>query len=122
MGGEEDVWGTGECVGGRKCITARSQEDETRNGHRNANRNPRWSSLVSFRRAHLKRDMNFDHRGFTFAFRRAFRVSSSRERAVGCRRKEDVWGEGECINTNMRPVASVSLFSRSPSLERSPSL
>jgi len=33
-----------------------------------------------FQRAHLKRDMNFDHRGFRPAFRRAYRVSSSRER------------------------------------------
>jgi len=30
------------------AVTARSREDETRNGHRNANRNPRWSSKVSF--------------------------------------------------------------------------
>jgi len=50
------------------CITARSREDETRNGHRNAKRNPRWSSQVSVQKAHLKRDMNFDHRGFRFVF------------------------------------------------------
>jgi len=62
--------------------TARSREDETRNGHRNANQNSRWSFQVSFRTAHLKRAMSFDYRGFRFAFRRAFRVSSSRERAV----------------------------------------
>ena len=35
-----------------------------------------------FQMAHLKRVLNFDNRGFRFAFRRAFRVSSSRERAV----------------------------------------
>jgi len=57
--------------------TARSREDETRNGHWNAKQNPRWSSQVSFQMAHLKRDMDIDHRGFRFAFRRAFRVSSS---------------------------------------------
>jgi len=44
--------------------------------------NPRWSSQVSFLMAHLKRDLNCDHRGFRFAFRRAFRVLSSRERAI----------------------------------------
>ena len=35
-----------------------------------------------FERKHLKRDMSFNHRGFQFAFRRAFRVSSSRERVA----------------------------------------
>ena len=62
--------------------TARSREDETRNGHRNAKRNPRWSSQVTFQMAHLKRDLNFDHRRIRFAFRQAFRVSSSQERAI----------------------------------------
>ena len=62
--------------------TTRSLEDLTPNARRNAQRNPRWSSQVSFQAAHLKRDKNFDHRGFRFAIRRAFRVSSSRERAV----------------------------------------
>jgi len=62
--------------------TARSRKDETRNGHQYANQNPRWSFQVSFRKAPLKRDMNFDHRGFRFAFRRAFRVSSSLQWAV----------------------------------------
>jgi len=33
--------------------------DETRNGRRNGFWNPRWSSQVSFRMAHLKRDLNF---------------------------------------------------------------
>ena len=32
-----------------------SSEDETRNGHRNAKRHPRWASQVSFQVAHLKR-------------------------------------------------------------------
>jgi len=63
-------------------LSARSREDETRNVYWNANLNPRRSSQVSFRTAHLKRDMNFNHRGFGFALRRAFRVASSRERAV----------------------------------------
>ena len=70
--------------------TARSREDETLtlNGHQNrafrfAKRSARESSQVSFQMAHLKRDLNFDHRGFRCAFRRAFRVSSSRgEQAV----------------------------------------
>jgi len=45
---------------------ARSRRDETRNGHRGF-RYPFWcSSQVSFRRAHLKRDKNFDYRGFRF--------------------------------------------------------
>jgi len=65
-----------------KSRTARSVEDETRNARRNAKRNPEWSSQVSFQTAHLKRDKNFDHRGFRLAFRRACRVSSSTERAV----------------------------------------
>jgi len=44
--------------------TARSREDETRNGHWNAKQNIRWSSQVSLHRAHLKRDLTFDFRGF----------------------------------------------------------
>jgi len=44
--------------------TARSREDETRNGHWNTKRNPRWSSQVSFHTAHLKTDLNFHNRGF----------------------------------------------------------
>ena len=40
-------------------LTARSPEDDTRNGHRNATRNPRWSSQVSFHTAHLIRDLHF---------------------------------------------------------------
>ena len=62
--------------------TARSREDESRNDHRNAKQNPRWSPQVSFQTAHLKRDMNFDHRGFRFVFRWPFRISSSQERVV----------------------------------------
>ena len=53
-----------------------------RNARRNAKRDPEWSSQVSFQTAHLKRDMNFDQRGFCLACQRAFRVSLSRERAV----------------------------------------
>jgi len=62
--------------------TARSWEDETRNGHRNTRRNPRWSSQVSFQTAYLKRDFNFHHRGFRYVFQWPFWVSSSREQAV----------------------------------------
>jgi len=62
--------------------TARSRNKETWNGDRNGNQNPQWSSQVSFQTAHLKRDLNFDHRGFRFSFRWQFRVSFSRERAV----------------------------------------
>ena len=62
--------------------TARSREDETRNGNRNAKQNPGWNSQVFFQMAYLKKDLNIDHHGFRFAFQRAFRVSSSRERAV----------------------------------------
>ena len=51
------------------------------------NKNPRWSSQVSFQTAHLKRDMNLDHRGFRSAFQshtHTLRVSFSREMAVHC--------------------------------------
>jgi len=41
-------------------------------------------TALFFQTAHLKRDMNFDHRGFRSAFRRAFRISFSRELAVHC--------------------------------------
>jgi len=51
------------------CNTGRSREDETRKSHRNTQRNPRWSSQVSFHTAHLKRDLNFHNRGFRFVFR-----------------------------------------------------
>jgi len=50
------------CVYIDGVYTARSREDETGNARRNANRNPRWSSQVSFQMARLKRDMNVDHR------------------------------------------------------------
>jgi len=63
-------------------VTACSREDETRNGQRNTKRNPRRSSQGSFHTAHLKRDLNFHHRGFRFVIRWPFRVSSSRKRAV----------------------------------------
>ena len=52
-----------------KACTARSVEDETRNARRNAKRTPEWSSQVSFQTAHLKRDLNVDHRGIRFVFR-----------------------------------------------------
>ena len=39
--------------------TARSREDETRNGHRHTKRNPRWSSQGSFHTAHLKKKSTF---------------------------------------------------------------
>jgi len=62
----------GHCTDDRVCDTARSVEDETRNARWNAKRIPEWCSQVSFQKVHLKRDMNFDHRGFRLAFRRAF--------------------------------------------------
>jgi len=37
---------------------------ETRNGHWNTKRNPRWPSQISFHKANLKRNINFHHRGF----------------------------------------------------------
>ena len=65
-----------------ETATACSVEDETRNARRNAKRNPEWSSQVSFQTAHLKRNMNFDRRGFNLAFPRAFQVSYHREQAL----------------------------------------
>ena len=48
-------------------------QDKTQNGRRNTKQNRRWSSHVSFQKAHLKtkwtrskRDLNFDHWGFRF--------------------------------------------------------
>jgi len=43
------------------------------NGLWNAKQDYRWSSQVSFQTAHVKRDLNFDHRGSQFTFRRGFR-------------------------------------------------
>jgi len=40
--------------------TARSREAETRKARRNAKRNPRWSSQVSFETSHLKRDLTIE--------------------------------------------------------------
>jgi len=51
-----------------QCVTARSRDDETQHGHRNAKRNPRWSSQVSFQMAHSKRDLNFGHQDFDLHF------------------------------------------------------
>jgi len=56
--------------------TARSREDETRNGHWNAKRNPRWLSQVSSQMAHLKRDLNFD-RGSSVIVKHLFVQMSS---------------------------------------------
>ena len=53
--------------------TARSREDKFRNGHCNAKQDYRWSPQVSFQTAHVKRDLNFDHRGSQFTFGRGFR-------------------------------------------------
>jgi len=68
-------------------VTCRSRENETRNGHRNANRNPRWSKFRSLFKWSLfkwaiRKETCDDHRELRFAFRWPFRVSSSRERAV----------------------------------------
>jgi len=74
------------CIYSTHChvhtYTARYREDAIRDDHWNAKRHSRWSSQVSFQTAHLKRDLNFDHRGIRFAFRQAFGLSFSRERAV----------------------------------------
>jgi len=59
--------------------TADSVEDETQNDLWNAERNPEWSLRVSFEPAHLKNDMNFDHRGL---LEEASRVSSSTDSAA----------------------------------------
>jgi len=46
---------------------------QTRNGHRNGNENPRWSWQVSCQTAYLKREPNFDHRGFRLHFDEHFK-------------------------------------------------
>ena len=63
--------------------TARSREDETRNGRRNANRNPRWWEFRSLFKWAFWKETCVDHRGFRFAFWWQFRVLSSQKRAVG---------------------------------------
>ena len=81
------------CVSSSKCNTsyarilysvgtARSREDQTRNGYRNTKRNPRLSKLKSLFKWAVWKETCDDHRGFRFVFRWPFRVSSSRERAV----------------------------------------
>jgi len=65
-------------------VTARSRENETRNARRNANRNPQWWGHCSQPvKSRICTTLKCPHHwGFRFAFQRAFRVSSSRERAV----------------------------------------
>ena len=63
-------------------VTCRSRENETRNGHRNANRNPRWSKFRSLFKWAIRKETCDDHRELRFAFRWPFRVSSSREQAL----------------------------------------
>ena len=53
-------------------VTARSQRDWTRSGRQNGTQNPLWASLVSFQMAHLKRELNFVHRGCRLSFRDHF--------------------------------------------------
>jgi len=65
-----------------RARTARSREHETRNARRNADRNPRWSKLILLFKWAVQKEALDDHRGFRFAFRWPFRVSSSRERTV----------------------------------------
>ena len=59
-------------------------------------------------RTHLKRDMNFDHRGFWFAFRWAFRVSFSRERAELERWKWPVDFNKCDITTGVKKIPGIS--------------
>jgi len=46
------------------------------------NRNPRWSKFMSLFKWAVWKETCDDHRGFRFAFRWPFRVSSSRKRAI----------------------------------------
>ena len=71
----------GACVLNGTC-RARSRKSETRTCRRNCCRLPRWVSQFSFQTARLKRELIVDRQGFRFPFRRPFRVSSFRERAV----------------------------------------
>ena len=48
--------------------TARTWKDKTRSSRQNTNRNPRWSSQVSFQTAHLKRDLDLCIEDFDFHF------------------------------------------------------
>ena len=59
-----------------------SQEDETQNSRRNANRNARLSNFRSLFEWAVWEETCYDHRWFRFAFRWPFRVSSFRERVV----------------------------------------
>ena len=98
-----------------KACTACSVEDETRNARRNTKRTPEWSSQVSFQTAHLKKDENFDHRGLCWAFRPAFRVSSSTERAALCTPYPEILdGLSSCLFSNepfeKRPVMTIHNF------------
>ena len=63
-------------------FTARSRQVETRIGHRNGNRNPRFSKFVSLFIWAVWKETSHDHPAFSFPFRRPFRVSPFRERAV----------------------------------------
>jgi len=62
--------------------TASSVEVDSRNARRNAQRNPRWSKFVSLFKWAVWKETCDDHSGCRLALRRAFRVSSSTERAV----------------------------------------
>ena len=48
--------------------TARFREDETRNGHQNTKRNPRWSKFRSLFEWDLWKETCDDHRGFRFVW------------------------------------------------------
>jgi len=56
--------------------------DETRNGHWNIKRNPRWWKLKSFFKWAVWKETCDDHQGFRCVFWWPFRVSSSRQRIV----------------------------------------
>jgi len=52
----------------RTLDIARSREDETRNGHQNTKRNPRWSKFRSLFEWDLWKETCDDHRGFRFVW------------------------------------------------------
>ena len=68
-----------------------------------------WSSQVSFQTAHLKRDLNFDHRGFPFPFRRQFRVLSFQELAVHVFKRTGNWKHGSEV-VCCSPFLQTTLF------------
>ena len=96
-----------------RYVTARSVEDEPRNARWNAKQTPEWSSQVSFQTAQLKRNMNFDHRGNRVAFQRAFRVSSSTDRAAQRPVTDTCWHTKEPYKYTKEPYIYTTGMSKS---------